>query len=859
MSKLKKQLRKVVNSRTMRPIKRSFRVAKKHVRKGRYETPMTYSIVSAAYNVSAYLGDYFSSIVSQSISLDSLQVILVDDGSTDDTADVIQMWQSKYPGLINYVRKENGGPASARNLGLGLVDSEWVTFIDPDDMIPFDYFEKVDKAIASHEDVALVTVKDMYYYETDKSIRDIHKLGYRFGNANKYIDCSNENDLHIIESMAMSFFKVGEIRRQGLTIDERIRPSFEDGHFVNRYIANLRHGQVAYLHDPVYYYRKRDSADSLTDNPFDSPEKLLIQPKYGYLDLLERVRESRGYVPTNIQRTILYDLSWYIRRLLGKPSACSSLSEEERVEAFELMKDIFGLIDSDVVFGPNIPFLWYEHRLAIVKGFKKELAPTQRVQIKRIMPKTKTVHFALYEDAAIRLDGHIIQPCVKKVTPLTIFGQPLINIYDVYINYTDERQTVEFDFGQRVETKLVYDGQPLDNGITVGEIRDLLTRDWGSYSQQGDIWLVMDRDTQADDNGEHFYRYMMNEHPERECYFVLRKTSPDWERLSDDGFKLVDFGSHEHERLLRKCSAILSSHAEPYVHSYFGDNFHLSKSFIFLQHGVIKTDLSSWLNPKKAIDKMLTTSPAEYESIVSDGSPYRLSEYEVCLTGLPRHDALLKKLAEVDGSRRRILIMPTWRKWLMGATVGKGNDREINEDFIDSDYKKNWEAALNSPILRNLADQGVVIDFFPHANMVPYVEEGLLELPSYVNFAHVDGEKTIQDYFVSASLFITDFSSAIFDAAFAGKPCVYYQFDREEFYSGNHTQRLGYFIDERDGFGPVTYNLSDLETEIAKVVNAGWERDPEYSLRAERTFPFRDGRCSERVYEVTLQSLGEDE
>ena len=44
----------------------------------------------------------------------------------------------------------------------------------------------------------------------------------------------------------------------------------------------------------------------------------------------------------------------------------------------------------------------------------------------------------------------------------------------------------------------------------------------------------MDRDTQADDNGEHFYRYMMRNHPEQRCLFALRKESPDWKRLAQE-------------------------------------------------------------------------------------------------------------------------------------------------------------------------------------------------------------------------------------------------------------------------------------------------------------------------------------
>src|SRR5690606_31923634 len=59
-------------------------------------------------------------------------------------------------------------------------------------------------------------------------------------------------------------------------------------------------------------------------------------------------------------------------------------------------------------------------------------------------------------------------------------------------------------------------------------------------------WLFMDRDTQADDNAEHLYRYVRRQHPEINAWFILRETSHDWQRLEDDGFRLLAFGSLAH-------------------------------------------------------------------------------------------------------------------------------------------------------------------------------------------------------------------------------------------------------------------------------------------------------------------------
>ena len=100
-----------------------------------------YTIVSAVYNVSKYLDEYFKSIVDQSVNFkESIYIICVDDGSTDNSAEIIKKWQKKYPKNIQYIYKENGGQSTARNLGLESVKTDWVTMIDPDDFLHINFF-----------------------------------------------------------------------------------------------------------------------------------------------------------------------------------------------------------------------------------------------------------------------------------------------------------------------------------------------------------------------------------------------------------------------------------------------------------------------------------------------------------------------------------------------------------------------------------------------------------------------------------------------------------------------------------------------------------------------------------------------
>ena len=93
------------------------------------------SVIIATYNTAAYLKECLDSIFRQ--TLKEIEVILVDDGSTDDTASIIQQYQQRYDNLVS-IYQENKGAGKARNYGITLAHGEYVIFMDPDDMYPYD-------------------------------------------------------------------------------------------------------------------------------------------------------------------------------------------------------------------------------------------------------------------------------------------------------------------------------------------------------------------------------------------------------------------------------------------------------------------------------------------------------------------------------------------------------------------------------------------------------------------------------------------------------------------------------------------------------------------------------------------------
>ena len=299
-------------------------------------------------------------------------------------------------------------------------------------------------------------------------------------------------------------------------------------------------------------------------------------------------------------------------------------------------------------------------------------------------------------------------------------------------------------------------------------------------SKYKNCWLISDRIDHADDNGEHLYRYIQKNYPNQSIFFLLSPSSSDWNRLAKESFDLVPVGSEDHRLALDDCQVIISSHADNCIVNYFGEHSDWRKKFVFLQHGVTKDDLSSWLNFKN-ISLFITTTEAEHESIAATYSRYRFHPKTVKLVGMPRHDMLLK----LNNPQKLIIIAPTWRKSL---TVKKLK----REEFLSTDYSRAWSGLLESTELKNLVMQyGYKVIFIPHPNFKQYLE--YVSCPDFIEIYETSSD-SIQKVLAQAALLITDYSSLAFEMAVLCKPVLYYQYDHQEiFLLGNHTYERGYY------------------------------------------------------------------
>jgi CDP-glycerol glycerophosphotransferase (TagB/SpsB family) len=367
----------------------------------------------------------------------------------------------------------------------------------------------------------------------------------------------------------------------------------------------------------------------------------------------------------------------------------------------------------------------------------------------------------------------------------------------------------------------------------------------------------MDRIHDADDNGERLFEHLRRERPDINAWFVLRPGTPDWDRLTARGQpRLVAEGGFQWRMLMLNAAWLVSSHTnDPLINPPALRRLVAKPTwrYAFLQHGVMKDDLSPWFN-RRHIDMLVVSTEQEFASVVADGTGYHLTAKETRNTGLPRFDRLLTLGHAVpEEDRDLVLIAPTWRVWFTLPPASGDMERAVREEFWDSEYLRRWKAILASPeIAAAVRERGWRIAFMPHPNLQDALPR--VDLPAHVEALGFAGND-VQGLYARCALLVTDYSSVSFNTAYLDRPVVYYQFDREVVEGGRHLGRRGYFDYGRDGYGPVALEHATAVAAVVDAIRHGPLPTPEYQARIDLAFPLRDGRACERVIDA-IEELG---
>ncbi|WP_426937197.1 CDP-glycerol glycerophosphotransferase family protein [Brevibacterium sp. LE-L] len=356
----------------------------------------------------------------------------------------------------------------------------------------------------------------------------------------------------------------------------------------------------------------------------------------------------------------------------------------------------------------------------------------------------------------------------------------------------------------------------------------------GSYKHRPEVdkpvWVVGELPYKAQDNGLHFFKYLRDNHPEIDAYYVVEPESPERSNLA--GYDhVIAFRSKQHVDVALAADRFIGTHHPDYLYPTRSPRFGAavaSAPKIFLQHGVMG---AKWMVPnygKKSsdfvTDLVITSSEREKQIFIKD---FGYSADEVAVTGLARFDALFAN--DVDVRREQILIIPTWRPWLQDP-----------ETFTESAYYERWSSLLSAEAITGLVEKhGYQIVFCLHPNMQQFTRH--FDRPGVTVVSQ--GEVDVQYLLKRSAVMITDYSSVAFDFSFLDKPVAYYQFDSRRF-AQPHVSA------QEELPGPTFVDEDELTTWLTDVLMGRNDDVDEYRRRSHRFLAHRDRRASERTFEA---------
>lgn len=353
------------------------------------------------------------------------------------------------------------------------------------------------------------------------------------------------------------------------------------------------------------------------------------------------------------------------------------------------------------------------------------------------------------------------------------------------------------------------------------------------------VIVVAESPNKAQDNGLHMFKYLVDQHGKRlDVYYVLTADSPDIANLAGYEKHVLVYKSLAHFEVMGKVDMVLHTNSSFYAYplnTSYWEQERLKTKKIFLQHGIIGVrDLAALYGAQTMFTNKFVVSSEREKSIVVDKMGYKPKN--VVNTGLARFDVLLKSssIEKTKSLRDKIVIMPSWRKF---------QDRLQDEDFIETEFYKGWQAFINSPSLVEYAQaNNLEIVFYLHHNFQKYVH--LFKSP-VVRMVPED-EVTIQELLLNNGILITDFSSVALDFALQERKVFYYQVDDA---ITDEVAELAPFFP-----GDIYYDSTALISDVMQAVQNPILSDSE-KTKLDGLYTYRDTKARERTYAVMARML----
>ena len=251
------------------------------------------SVIIPVYNASSWLGECMSSILDSLQNASDVQIVLIDDGSTDCSGTMCDEYAAQYP-FVEVVHKPNGGVASARNSGLEIAVGQFISWIDPDDYVHPSWFPKISPILRKENpDILVFDTMRFDEYHTSPEIygRDSGWIPRKTFISDVF------RDIRMLSGLTNKIIRTALLA--GIRFNTAL-PILEDFHAMPRILEQIQ--TVYYLPECLYYYRQHSES------------------------LLHHVTPNRAFLSVEIARQRVCDVSEEYRAAADTAAAIQALA-----------------------------------------------------------------------------------------------------------------------------------------------------------------------------------------------------------------------------------------------------------------------------------------------------------------------------------------------------------------------------------------------------------------------------------------------------------------------------------------------------------------------------------------------------
>ena len=203
---------------------------------------MFLSIIIPVYNAERYLGECLDSLLNQDIPLEEYEIICIDDGSTDNSGDMLRKYAANHPNIV-LIQQKNAGVSAARNTGMDIATGSYFWFVDADDFVRPNSLGKL-KTLCDNVECDILSFR-LYYFDDAEA----DALRKKLNGAEKI---ASNSSIRSQQSMLISRKLIGDLRwRTGIEVGE-------DSIFLRE--LTLKQYSKYEIEDTIYFYRQQPSS-----------------------------------------------------------------------------------------------------------------------------------------------------------------------------------------------------------------------------------------------------------------------------------------------------------------------------------------------------------------------------------------------------------------------------------------------------------------------------------------------------------------------------------------------------------------------------------------------------------------------